>query len=760
MAQITLIQPTERGMKSVPLDAWYSSWSSTGTSGDEVTTLYKRVPWFGRAVRRRALALSRLPRVWVVGKKESAELPSAALKLRLERTNRMLSSLLYLMETHLILYGRAYLYKEQNRFRVLTLRQPHPTTVVPEYDTTYTQVIAYQRMGIESARWTPDEVVAVWEPNAESEIMPGAAPALLAADAAGALRSGSEMINKAFANGVFAPTLLIEKTGRASKDDMERLEGWFRRAASGLRNVGRALGLSGDVEVRPLTMIDLDKMAVEGLTSQKREDVATALGIPQTLLFSNAANYATAQEDSFTFYDQTVVPQAEMIAEALNEQLFQSYGIELKFKPGELEVYQARESAKAYRVVELYQSGIVTLNETRGALNYTPVPNGDELLPTPAAAAEAAQASAAATAAEAQAKVQEFSGAGRRSEPSAADSARRERRRMQPGARGRGSSQVSQEIAKEKAAGEAKSSELGRWERMALRRLDEGSFAKSFAFEPEALSADEAGAVKALLRKCGDADDVKAAFVIAEMRMAVKGEESYLRSIRSLIRGLWRELISGFDFVDGMYSAIRREYRAAFEEGLARAGATWDGLTLAQQQRLEDAINREATYITGLMNDILQQRATGSIDAFYTRAEMWMSRLDGIRNLGWLVGSGDQKMMWVRNPDKESCTDCIKLDGRVYRASTWLRWDIVPGSAKLECFGTFCGCAMQATDEPLTRGRPPAWLYGFAGKSADGTNPFEVTEADGIEIDEAWEAANNGGCAEEHQHGAPAERPA
>lgn len=54
-----------------------------------------------------------------------------------------------------------------------------------------------------------------------------------------------------------------------------------------------------------------------------------------------------------------------------------------------------------------------------------------------------------------------------------------------------------------------------------------------------------------------------------------------------------------------------------------------------------------------------------------------------------------------------NCGDCRRLDGRVYRASTWAKYDIYPRNWDLECRGVRCGCAFEETDEPCTPGFPP-----------------------------------------------------
>ena len=69
----------------------------------------------------------------------------------------------------------------------------------------------------------------------------------------------------------------------------------------------------------------------------------------------------------------------------------------------------------------------------------------------------------------------------------------------------------------------------------------------------------------------------------------------------------------------------------------------------------------------------------------------------------------DEHPMYVANGFVvHNCGDCTRLNTRVYRKSTWEKYDVYPQSPDLECTGKYCGCKFEVTDEPCTRGRPPA----------------------------------------------------
>jgi hypothetical protein len=118
----------------------------------------------------------------------------------------------------------------------------------------------------------------------------------------------------------------------------------------------------------------IKELADETLTTHQREDISAALGVPHSLMSADAANYATSQQDTLNFYQTTVIPQALLIQETVNQQFFKRIGLELKFKPEMMEVFQRNEVEKAQSVVPLVQSGIFQVDEARAQFGYDPLP--------------------------------------------------------------------------------------------------------------------------------------------------------------------------------------------------------------------------------------------------------------------------------------------------------------------------------------------------------------------------------------------------
>jgi hypothetical protein len=128
---------------------------------------------------------------------------------------------------------------------------------------------------------------------------------------------------------------------------------------SGVKNAWSA-NVAGTHEITPIVIgSGIDELSNNTLTMEKREDIATALGVPHSLVLSNAANFATAEADRLNFYETTILPEATLIAESLNRQLFHPLGLNFTFKPSEMSIYQEDEEQRAVAFKTYVDAGIL-----------------------------------------------------------------------------------------------------------------------------------------------------------------------------------------------------------------------------------------------------------------------------------------------------------------------------------------------------------------------------------------------------------------
>lgn len=176
------------------------------------------------------------------------------------------------------------------------------------------------------------------------------------------------------------------------------------------------------------------------------------------------------------------------------------------------------------------------------------------------------------------------------------------------------------------------------------------------------------------------------------------------------MRGFWTGVIvDDTQFFNAMRSVVERRLREAWAEGAADCGISMEEIKPEEQVALANAIQREIGFVQSFAADIdANSKANGGkLGPLLTRLKMWVNRYKDIQNRAKQLACADRKLQWLRGPTSDACRDCLRYDGRVYRASTWARHDIRPQNPLLACHGVNCLCDLRPTDEPANRGRPP-----------------------------------------------------
>jgi HK97 family phage portal protein len=468
-------------LKSIPLNALpESAWKTivgmmSGGDSADLLDLCERIPWLARAITLRCNALVGLPFALHEGDEGGTEVERAEWPFRLN-----LSRLLYQLYQDYIVYARAYCFIDKNLLgnirqpggELEPLRRWQPLTITPKYDNKLGLVQFIRRIEAQDLDpFTPDQIAYWFKPPLRTETGWGISDAQTALQAAGVLDSLSITLDKFWKNGAVNTTVVGWEGSEAQPTDEERLDNWFKNALTGIRNAFKVRVVGGKLSSVTLGYPMKDLASIE-LTGSKREDIATALGVPHSLLFSNAANYATAQQDSLNFYDHTINPDSTALEEVLNIKIFNALGYHFKFHPERLEIYQQLETSKAQNIGTLVDKGIWTIREGRVATNQPAEPaQGDPAYST-------------------------FTNEPRpvvRETVTPAD----------------GAPLIA---APPKSMG---TDELSKWRRMAHKRFVEGSPAKALDFHSDTLLPSTIGAVRGALRHAKNTDDVARIFTHA-----------------------------------------------------------------------------------------------------------------------------------------------------------------------------------------------------------------------------------------------------
>jgi hypothetical protein len=350
------------GVKSVPLGAleslmeWGVPWHTNGEATPRTPVqLLAAVAFLYRAVDLRANAVATMP--WAIyrgtGKEPvwdsqtpvapEALLPFASLPELLTRT-----------EAALTLVSEAFWFRERSRVRTTGLRWLDPTTMDPIWEPS--GLVGFRRSATNGALQLPvDDVVYIWR-RGLSETDPMPPPAQAGANAAHVLWGKDEFAKAYFKRGAIKAGLLTVD-GNPLPAERARLKSWWQRLMGGLSNAFNAEVVSAAVTYVPVGE-GLAELANKELSDELRESISTALGVPHSMLMSNASTYATAQQDTKTFYETTIVPECRLIETQVNAQVFEPAGLRFRFLPSSLDAFQQDENERATAFAAYVNAGI------------------------------------------------------------------------------------------------------------------------------------------------------------------------------------------------------------------------------------------------------------------------------------------------------------------------------------------------------------------------------------------------------------------
>jgi len=220
-----------------------------------------------------------------------------------------------------------------------------------------------------------------------------------------------------------------------------------------------------------------------------------------------------------------------------------------------------------------------------------------------------------------------------------------------------------------------------------------------------------------LLKTAADGEKLESArramALLAEASKEKAGEDAFGRSIRAAARILWKDPYDFVGFVDALQPAIVQWYEQAWREGAKACGVLPEDRTPEEVQKLTEFISVAQNSIFPLAQFIATnaQPNGGKWGDIQARLNIWINRYEEVKSTAQQMSCGDQKLMWVYG-DTEHCEDCLRLNGRVYRASIWEKYNLRPRMQTLSCHGYNCQCRFVVTTDPVTPGRPPALAGG------------------------------------------------
>lgn len=348
-------------------DGYYPANEDAYALASGVATLYA-------CVDRRAKAVESMP--FVVNNAETGEaLDETEIDVELIKQN--VRQQLYNIEASLCIWAAAYLMIESNRIGVDSLRQIPSPQIVDIVRDPVNGITGFKRAMNGGLRLIPaDKVAYIWRDSITDDLCP-AQPPIHAAISAAAVVSG---INKTVAN-IYKSGLLkafiisVGQNPPPNAEDMKRLEETFtQRILGGIKTIFKPIAVRADVKPEIISSDLKDSYPVDMINSAN-DEIMRVMGVPKSLVESSALAGGTADSERLNFYDFTVIPDWQVIADDLNEQYYIPRGVMIEATPKKLPVYKSALAAQAVTVTSLTGGKpILTVDEARELIGYDPSP--------------------------------------------------------------------------------------------------------------------------------------------------------------------------------------------------------------------------------------------------------------------------------------------------------------------------------------------------------------------------------------------------
>lgn len=334
-----------------------------------ISEAYNRVGFFRRAVDIRRNGVANMPFDLLRGDTEIVNeqtLESTELDLPID-----VFDLIPAWSTDLDLYGAAYGILLTDEFALTGEGwvRIHPSRVTPQYN--HRDELIHWNVRI-SGGFRPlpiDRLLYIWQPNQTSDRGHGEPLGIAALMAASVLNFEGIFQSSFFEQGAITPTVVsvegFEKLAPTQKNDVRAR---FKRLFSGLNKAHEVQVVDGKTTLTTLQQ-NLKDMALVELSKEQKETISATMGVPLSLIMSNAANYATATQDDFNFYDKAIAPQVkEVIAKQLNKKLLNPLGYSLSYQPTRLDAFQAIELQKAETLNGMLDRNVIDIAEYRESM--------------------------------------------------------------------------------------------------------------------------------------------------------------------------------------------------------------------------------------------------------------------------------------------------------------------------------------------------------------------------------------------------------
>lgn len=346
---------------SFPDEAWKVIAGEDDSKNNKSENLYSTVGYLRRCIDVRCATLSAIP--WQISRANADEDADALWTHDMRERPKLfdyfpyIEEIIYLSEACLMLSGEVFWYKVGFPRRP-QLKWFMPSTMRAKWDKEEGLVGFERRLpnSTEADVYELDEIAYFYFANPFHETKPLPPLVLSVLADAGVVSNLDAFIEDFFKRGAIKMTLLtVDRT----VPDLQRraLKSWWQRVAKGIKSAWDVMILSSSVNATVIGegVADLGNMQ---LTEQKQKSIATGIGVPHSIIMSDAANRATSETDVRNLYEFTLLPEARILQRLLNDQIFDDLGLYFEFLPETLSVFQTDENERSAAFKSYVDAGL------------------------------------------------------------------------------------------------------------------------------------------------------------------------------------------------------------------------------------------------------------------------------------------------------------------------------------------------------------------------------------------------------------------
>lgn len=258
-----------------------------------------------------------------------------------------------------LLYGKAYLYHKGNELFYLFARDM--------------EEIKYTEDGISFTR----KEFLYNSYNGQITLSEDDVIVIDSGGGAGLLVDGGEIFNLALAqisyesnlmkSGGF-PTGILKSSSRLTEPAIKRLRESWSSLYSGASKAGKTVILEEGLDYQQVTLNPNELMFSESKKSVNA-DIAKLFSIPESMINSSANKYASNEANRISFYQNTISPIITSFEEAFSSILANENFLRFSTE----EILRATEEERIKNTTELFEKGLIDLNESRYRLDLPKV---------------------------------------------------------------------------------------------------------------------------------------------------------------------------------------------------------------------------------------------------------------------------------------------------------------------------------------------------------------------------------------------------